>query len=510
MSEGQVRRRTYGHWRKPRSAGFKGLGTIGVGVLFAGCVAGIVAMMIGGLVPALVVGAFVVALLGVVVVRDRYGASVLDRAMVRVGWSAARQRRAHLYRSGALGRTPWGTHQLPGILARSQLAEFEDSWGRPFAVVHLPQTGHVTVVLNAEPDGTGLTDRDVVDNQVALFGQWMASMAEEPDLVAFSITVETAPDTGARLQNEIRGSVDPHGPWFALEVLEQVVEVYPAGSSRIQVLVALTFTTGKPGRRRPLATMGRTLASRLPSLTERLAGTGAGAVRPVTGEELCAYVRTAYDPVVASTVDDLDLDHAGPRAAGEAGAADGVVLSWDQAGPAASEAGWDWYRHDSAISRTWVTTEPPRGVVQDGILSALLSPHTEVARKRVTLLYQPIDPGRAAAMVQNDLRSARFNRNSEKLRNARTDFALEAAERTADEEAAGAGLVNFAMLVTASVMDSRELPDADSTIATLAARSRIVLRPAYGAQDAAFAAALPLGIIPDKHVKVPTELTTNL
>ncbi|PPI47054.1 SCO6880 family protein [Rathayibacter tritici] len=508
MSDEIITNRTYGHWQKPKSAGFKGLGTIGVAVLFIGCIIVIITMMTAGLLPAVIVGVFVAALLVLIVVKDRHGSSVLDRALVRGGWALARNSKAHLYRSGAIGRTPRGTNQLPGILARSQLHEFTDSWGRPFSLVHLPQTGHVSVILNAEPDGSGLTDRDVVDNQVALFGQWMASMADEPGLEAFSITVETAPDTGTRLQNEVEWAIDPHAPAFALQVLRDVAATYPAGSSRVRVMLALTFTLGRTKRRRSLEEMGRTLASRLPSLTDRLAGTGAGSVRPVTATELCSYVRTAYDPAVATTIDEIDARTARGFDATDT---DPIgALSWDHVGPTATEAGWGHYRHDSAISTSYVMSEPPRGVVPDSILSALLTPHPDIARKRVTLLYQPIDPAWAARMVQNDLRSARFNSNSERMRNARSDHAYEAAQRTADEEASGAGLVNFGMIVTSSVMNAADLNDADAAIATLGARSRIALRPAYGAQDSAFAAGLPLGIIPSKHVKVPTELTVNL
>ena len=39
-------------------------------------------------------------------------------------------------------------------------------------------------------------------------------------------------------------------------------------------------------------------------------------------------------------------------------------------------------------------TQAPRGLVQSGVLARLLAPHRDIARKRVTLLYRPIDASR--------------------------------------------------------------------------------------------------------------------
>ena len=91
-----------------------------------------------------------------------------------------------------------------------------------------------------------------------------------------------------------------------------------------------------------------------------------------------------------------------------------------------------------------------------------------------------------------------------------SDLAVRAAAATAEEEAAGAGLVQFGMLVTATVMDRNKAADARAAIDNLAASARLRLRPVYGSQDAAFAAALPLGLVLPKHIKVPSELREKL
>ena len=93
---------------------------------------------------------------------------------------------------------------------------------------------------------------------------------------------------------------------------------------------------------------------------------------------------------------------------------------------------------------------------------------------------------------------------------ARDSLAVRAAAATAAEEASGAGLVNFAMLVTATVTDVDRVAEAKAAIDTLAATARLRLRVVHGAQPAAFAAALPLGLILPKHVRGPATMRERL
>ncbi len=155
-------------------------------------------------------------------------------------------------------------------------------------------------------------------------------------------------------------------------------------------------------------------------------------------------------------------------------------------------------------------TQAPRGNVQSGVLARLLAPHRDIARKRITLLYRPIDAAKAAAIVEADLRAAEFRVTSTSKPAARDSLAVRAASATAQEEVSGAGLVQFGMLVTATVMELSKQADARAAIDNLAATARLRLRPVYGSQDSAFAAALPLGLVLPKHIKVPAELREKL
>lgn len=492
--------RTYGNWRKPRSAGLGGLGKLATGVMFAGIMASIVTSMFSGLGPALLVAAAFGAVLLAVSVKDKHDKSTLGRAVTRVNWLRTKNKGANVYRSGPIGRAKWGTFQLPGLAAASQLSEFEDSAGRPFALIHIPATRHYTVVITTEPDGAALVDQETINNQVAEYGIWLANLADEPGVEAASVTVETAPDTGTRLRSEVSGSLDPDAPAFATAMLEEVMHTYPVGSATIRAYIAVTFNGSSrvTGRRREAEEVGTDLASRLPGLTAGLAAAGAGAARPMSAQELCETIRTAYDPAAAVLIDEA-------RAAGEV-----PQLAWSDVGPAAAEARWDSYRHDGAVSTSWTMTSPPRGVVQSGILGRLLAPHRDVARKRVTLLYRPIDPARAAALVETDLNAAQFNTTASTKPSARSTLSTRAAMATAAEEAAGAGLLNFGLVVTATTTDPAHEAEARAAIDSLSASARLRMRPAYGSQDTAFAAALPLGIVLPRHVKMPVEVRESL
>ena len=66
------------------------------------------------------------------------------------------------------------------------------------------------------------------------------------------------------------------------------------------------------------------------------------------------------------------------------------------------------------------------------------------------------------------------------------------------------------MLVTATVDDLAREADARAAVDNLAATARLRLRVVHGAQPAAFAAALPLGLILPKHVRGPATMRERL
>jgi len=499
MSVELGRERTYGNWRQPRSAGLGRLGLVGTAVLMVGVVVVILVVALAGVLPGLVVLAVLGLGMSSLLIRDRHGKTGAQLITVRLGWWRTRGRGGHLYRSGPLGRVPWGSHQLPGLAAQSRLIEARDGYDRPFALLSLPSVGHYTVVISAEPDGASLVDRDQVDVWVARWGEWLASLGDEAGLVAAAVTVETAPDTGERLRREVSDRIDAHAPALAQQVLREVVQTYPLGSATIRAWVSLTLVDSHRGRRRAVQEFARDLSTRLPGITQRLPGTGAGAARPVSAQELCEVVRGAYDPAAAQIIDEA-------YAAGQT-----PSLRWGDVGPAGAEAHWDCYAHDGAVSVTWAMSAAPRGEVHSSVLSKLMAPHPDIARKRVTLLYRVLDPGVAARVVESDKRNADFRVNSANRPSEHVVREQRSAWATAQEEARGAGLVDFGMLITATVeQDGEQLAQAAATVDTLAATARLAIRRVYGSQDSAFLACLPLGLVLPRHLKVPDEVRRAL
>jgi hypothetical protein len=275
---------------------------------------------------------------------------------------------------------------------------------------------------------------------------------------------------------------------LARAALEEIVWNYPAGSAQVSTRIAVTYaaTSGPGGKRRSEDEMAREIGMRLPGLISRLAMTGAGAARPMTADQLTRAVRMAYDPD-----SQLDLE-----------AAEGQETRWEDAGPVAAQESWDHYVHDSGRSITWGMSEAPRGEVLSSVMTGLVSPHHDIARKRVTFLYRPYDQGTAARIVERDRKDTRF-RLSSAINPAKNEVAVVNSDQSALEEARGAGLTRFTILVTATVRSAEELPLAAAAIDTLAPPARLRLRRMYGSQASAFAAALPLGIVLPDHLQVP-------
>ncbi|MET8007872.1 SCO6880 family protein [Nonomuraea glycinis] len=482
--------RTYGNWRRPTSPGIGALGLMGTLLLLGGLVACVITMMVS-LWAALILAAVIACVLApMLLVRDRHGRTGLQIATARLAWLSGRGRR--LYRSGPLGSTHAGAFQLPGLAACSQVVDATDSCDRDFGLIVVPTTGHYTAVFEAAADGAALVDGDQIDTWVAHWGQWLAGLAYEPSLVAVAITVETAPDLGTRLRREVADNLSPDAPDLAVAVLNDVVRTYPAGSAQVRTRIAVTYAAAPrgSGRRRTTDAMIGEIATRLPGLTAGLSMTGAGAVRPLTSADIAETIRIAYDPASHEPLD----------AARSGGAP--LLQSWDQIGPAAAQEAWDHYRHDSGISVTWGMSEAPRGEVLSPVLTDLLAPHRDILRKRVCLLYRPYDPAGAARLVERDRKDARFRLGGANAA-ARDTVAVAAADQSAREEAKGAGLVRFAMLVTVTVPQPEDLPAAAAAIDILAPSARIRLRRMYGAQAAAFAAALPIGLVLPDHLQIP-------
>ncbi|MEU9021787.1 SCO6880 family protein [Actinomadura sp. NPDC048394] len=485
---------TYGNWRKPVSPGIGRLGLAGTLMLMAGLVVITMIAMVSPKASALGIVVLAVVMLPLVI-QDAQGRTALQSLTARFNWWWGRSQGWHLYRSGPLSVTSRGSCRLPGLLAQSRLVEGRDSYGRPFALVVIPSTRHYTVVFDCNAEGAALVDQSQVNAWVAHWGQWLASLSYEPGLVAASVTIETAPDTGSRLKEEVYANLDPNAPDLARAALEEIVWNYPVGSARVSTRIAVTYAAlpHPGGKRRDQESMVREIGMRIPGLISGLEMTGAGAARPMTADQLTRAVRIAYDPTAQSSMETSKDQE----------------LRWEDAGPVAAQESWDHYIHDSGHSITWGMSEAPRGEVLSNVMTGLVAPHHDIDRKRVTFLFRPHDPASAARIVERDRRDSRFRLDGNASA-ARNEIDVMKSDQSAIEEARGAGVTRFTILVTATVHSADQLPVAAAAIDTLAAPARLRLRRMYGAQASSFAAALPVGIVLPDHIQIPALVRESL
>ncbi|MGH3095084.1 MAG: SCO6880 family protein [Streptosporangiales bacterium] len=486
--------RTYGNWRRPYRPGLGRLGlipTLGLFVLLA---------LVAVIAPSSTSTAVIILAIGLTIlaptaIRDRYGRNLGTRMNARISWMVGVTRGQHIYRAGPLSKVPGGKFLLPGLAADTNVYEGRDGLGRPFAMIHFRKVNHFSAVVQCNAQGGSLVDQQDLDTWVANWGDYMRRMGNEPSLLGIQVVVETAPDSGERLRREVASQRGETPARFSSAVMSAIEQTYPSGSPTIRTYVAFCYDAASHlGKRtRSPEEMGVLIAQRLPQLTEWLAATGAGAGRPLTHTELAETVRMAYEPAIAPFIDKA-------RSNGGSG------LKWDQVGPKQHHATWRDYRHDGARSMTWVMGEAPRGEVFSNVLGDLLRPHPAIDRKRVSLIYRPHSPAEAAGLVESDTRAAGAGVDAARSDKSRKRAELRAAQRSAQEEAEGAGLTRFGLVATATVADdgteadSDRLQLADAAMENLSAPSRIALRPAYGSQDTDFLAALPLGIILPEHV----------
>lgn len=485
----EVTEHTYGNWKRESVAGYFGLPGRWAAVFYGLLVLGLIGLFNRAW---LLVALCVVAMLLVQVLfraRDRHNRHAGHRVGTWFGWLRQKRSGSNLYRSGPLGVDRLGRARLPGLSARSELLEVRDGLGREFCVLRNPVRRHYTVVLAAHPDGNAMVDQEQMDTWVAHWGQFLNSLSDDAGLIGFTVTIETSPDEGASLSQEVRSNFSEDAPEFALHCMNEVVEAFPEGASRTSAWLAFTFQM-PPNATRDQQEFVRYFQSKLTYLTTNLETTGLGGITPVDAAELCEYLRASYDPAVGTLLDQAKAD-------GES-----LNLDWEEVGPTAYDAEWDHFKHDSGTSVSWVMSQAPRGEVHSNVLEQLFDPVAGVERKRVTLIYRPIPSDVSAARVEKDRDRAKHRAESQRA-GERQRLEYKQARSTESEEAKGAGLVRFGMIVTATTRKPDKLDEIVTAVESRAsASSRIRLRRAWAAQASTFAAGLPIGIVLPEQVSV--------
>lgn len=496
--------RTYGNWVRPRTPGLFRLGMLGTAGLLGTAVLALVVQAVAGLTAGLVIGVIGLTAIAPLAFRSRTGRNGWQTLAAFVAFTRARRQGTTTFAPDlAAGRTGLlldGPAALPGLMSRLSCVPARDDRGAEFAVLDWSGTAqHHSVLLRVRPEGAQLVDSSTVDVWVARWGTWLAGLADEPGLVGASVTVETAPDPGFGVSAEVRRILSPGAPGFARAMLEETARTYPRGGAAVNAWIALTWTArGDAGRRQSRDDLIAHVASRLPGLVDGLRGTGAGAVTPMRASEVAERIRTAWDPGSAEVFARLRGDGVDPD------------LAWSQlATPATEHSGY--VEHAEHTSTTYLMRSAPASPVPATVLTPLLRPHRAVARKRVTVLYRVHSSESAARIADEDLRTAAgFAKGRKGEARAEDTTALRAARQTAQEQAQGAGLVQFAVVVTATMPSGSDIRRTDSLVEQLGSAARLRLRPATYVQATSFQIGLGVGLVARAHSAVPALIRDTL
>ncbi len=487
--------RTYGGWRRSRGIGLLGLGPAATSVLLGGLtLVLIIATVSIRTLPYVAPPAVLAA--AAALIRPN-GTPLALLAVHRLRWWHATRTGQAGYRADIVRRHT-GTIDLPGPLAATELLSAEDGFGGRHGLVRDRRTGYLTATLKVVPTSTWLANTGDSDSWVANWGAWMASLGYLPAVRWVSVTVDTAPDPGYTLADQVAAAISPAAPRAALDIIGQLVATAPSAAADVDTRVSVTFDPAAyPGSPRTVAAAITEIGQSLAGLESALASCGLTLLGRARAADIAGVVRIAFDPAVRGEVSRLLATGISPGLEDQ--------LSWASAGPQAAEERWDCYQHDSGTSVTWTWREAPRQNVRSDALARLVAPGAYA--KRVTTQYRPLHAATAASVLDSEVRAAEFRR--EYSRRTRRDLTARdahdhaRARQAADEEARGAGVGLIGLYVTVTVTDPGQLGRAVADTEASAEFSKIQLRRLYRGQAAGFTATLPCGIcLPELAVRL--------
>lgn len=475
--------RTYGDFMRDMPGGLR---NIGKPLTIAALVIALIGMLccMANVVVAIVVIGVGEGTVAILAVRDRQHRNIADRTVESMAYKRSQRQGSHLYRSGMLAPVESGCTRLPGIMSQVSLIEADDAFGKRFTLVHHEHTGEYALLLSCQPQGASMADAEVEDRYVASWARFFEMLATEQGVNQMSVTVDTSPDSGVRFRRNMTRHMVADAPELAARCMQQVMAAYSQGGASTDTIVTLTYRyRDAHGKFVDADEAARRIGAMVPQLIAMIRDAGGGTARCLLMDEIVRMIACEYDPRLQEVLENTDDED--------------VYVDWQDAGPTAAEARWDYYRHDSAISRTWQMCDPPSSMITSSSLAALLSPMADVDRKRVTMIYHVVSPDKSAWMAEQNRQKAVNQISQEKRATMASAEAKARADRHAIETNQGAVIVYFGLLVTASVLagdnEQARLEAASRSIENAAGVAKINLRPCYGAQDTGFAASTPLG-----------------
>ncbi|BBE24550.1 hypothetical protein MN0502_34330 (plasmid) [Arthrobacter sp. MN05-02] len=203
MSTEQTIVRQYGNIAEDRTAGLMGFSMASTVVLGAGAVGVFIAIMASQIWVA--VGIALVAFIAATILgsKDRHGRSKPERWLARSMHSKAKKAGKTVYKSGPVSQIPDGSFRAPGLLAATELIDFQDLFGNEGVMLWHPKLKTGTVFFSTNSSGLGLLDQDRVNRLVGSWAAFQRDAGSNARVEQISVTTQSTTDPGERLPDAI-------------------------------------------------------------------------------------------------------------------------------------------------------------------------------------------------------------------------------------------------------------------------------------------------------------------
>jgi hypothetical protein len=408
------------------------------------------------------------------------GRTLTDWAPITITWASRRRKGQTMFNKHLTKPRPVGTLALPGDAAALR------QWVDPTSgavMVHDPHHATLTAVVEVTHPSFVLLDPVEQERRVQSWGTVLATCCRSGRIARLQVLERTLPDSGSGLVQWWRTHGHDDGSWTAKIYQELIDRAGPASERHATTIsLALDMRTasrairGAGGGMKGAATV---LTQEMTTLTTALRSADLNPGHWLTPPELAFMLRTAYDPVAATTM--------------ERNPAVGCDLS--TAGPVAVRESWSGLRTDTACHAVLWISEWPRSQVFPGFLAPLLL--SSGIRRCFSLIATPLRADQAA----RDLRRKKTEHIADRAQRAKIgqiDDAATTAEYAdvVQQEAdltAGHGVVRYTGLVTVSAPTPDDVQSAIAAIEQAAVQASCETRLLVGQQAQGFtAAALPL------------------
>jgi len=376
-----------------------------------------------------------------------------------------------------------GLLHLPGTAASLLVVTAPD---RCFGAVHDPHAQTLTAVAKISSRAFALLDPATQNSNVAGWGRVLAALARTGHIARIQVLERTVPDSGDALHRHWNEHGHPDAPLAGPVYADLLAAAGPAAAPH-EAYVALALDL--KAARRLINQAGGGLAGGFAVLAQLTATFDQGArnagLTPsgwLSGHEVAAVVRTAYDPQASAA---LDRWSASSRPQADPAAAGPVVLVENA----------DRIETDTAQHATFWIENWPRIETSPGFLHQLL--FTSGVRRSLSLTYAPNNLDAALKDVQRKKATVVADA-AERQRKGQVDSeedSIEYADIKARERQLMAGHADVAMtgLLTVSAETDEQLNAACAAVETAAVAALVDLRRLTWQQAEAFTtAALPL------------------